>query len=155
MVCGSGKGISKQRKGMWSITHILRNLLRGLARDSISGKTPMTGGERQSCRRILEGMGFTVVPFGQGFASMSPPTKELMRLALEQRIAHGGHLVLRWNMDNIYIRTELAGNIKVDKAKSTVKIDGAVVMIMALDRAIRCGNKKEESVYNSRGLIIL
>jgi hypothetical protein len=32
----------------------------------------------------LEGMGFTVVPFGQGFKDMSPPTKELMKLTLEQ-----------------------------------------------------------------------
>lgn len=45
----------------------------------------------------LEGMGFTVVPFGQGFKDMSPPTKELMKLTLEQKIAHGGHPVLRWN----------------------------------------------------------
>ena len=30
----------------------------------------------------LEGMGFTVVPMGQGFASMSPPTKELMKLSM-------------------------------------------------------------------------
>ena len=42
----------------------------------------------------LEGMGFNVVAMGQGFASMSPPTKELMKLVLEQRIAHGGHPVL-------------------------------------------------------------
>ena len=54
----------------------------------------------------LEGMGFTVVPFGQGFKDMSPPTKELMKLVLEERIAHGGHPVLRWMMDNIYIRTD-------------------------------------------------
>ena len=63
----------------------------------------------------LEGMGFTVVPFGQGFKDMSPPTKELMKLTLEQKLAHGGHPVLRWMMDNIYIRTDPAGNIKADK----------------------------------------
>ena len=91
----------------------------------------------------LESMGFTVVPFGQGFKDMSPPTKELMKLVLEQKIAHGGHLVLRWNMDNIYIRTDPAGNIKADKEKSIEKIDGAVATIMALDRAIRCGNDHE------------
>ncbi|MBR4695773.1 MAG: hypothetical protein IKO94_06810, partial [Selenomonadaceae bacterium] len=102
----------------------------------------------------LEGMGFTVVPFGQGFASMSPPTKELMKLVLEQKIAHGGHPVLRWNMDNIFIRTDPAGNIKADKAKSTEKIDGAIALIMALDRAIRCGNVNGESVYESRGLLV-
>ena len=102
----------------------------------------------------LEGMGFTVVPFGQGFKDMSPPTKELMKLVLEQRIAHGGHPVLRWNMDNIFIRTDPAGNIKADKEKSTEKIDGAIATIMALDRAIRCGNDTGESVYDTRGLLV-
>ena len=103
----------------------------------------------------LEGMGFTVVPFGQGFKDMSPPTKELMKLVLEQKIAHGGHPVLRWNMDNIYIRTDPAGNIKADKEKSTEKIDGAIATIMGLDRAIRCGNDTGASVYDSRGLLFI
>jgi phage terminase large subunit-like protein len=43
----------------------------------------------------LEGMGVTVVPFGQGFKDMSPPTKELMNPTLEEKIAYGGHPVLR------------------------------------------------------------
>lgn len=103
----------------------------------------------------LEGMGYTVVPFGQGFKDMSPPTKELMKLTLEQKIAHGGHPVLRWNMDNIFIRRDPAGNIKADKEKSTEKIDGAIATIMALDRAIRCGNTNTESVYDSRGLLFM
>ncbi len=102
----------------------------------------------------LEGMGFTVVPFGQGFKDMSPPTKELMKLVLEQMVAHGGHPVLRWMMDNIFIRTDPAGNIKADKEKSTEKIDGAVATIMGLDRAIRCGNDAGASVYDSRGLLV-
>ena len=103
----------------------------------------------------LEGMGFTVVPFGQGFSSMSPPTKELMKLVLEGSIVHGGNPILRWMMDNIYIRQDPAGNIKADKAKSTEKIDGAIAAIMGLDRAIRCGNDSSESVYDKRGLLVL
>jgi phage terminase large subunit-like protein len=102
----------------------------------------------------LEGMGFAVIPFGQGFKDMSPPTKELMKLTLEEKIAHGGHPVLRWMLDNIFIRTDPAGNIKADKEKSTEKIDGAVATIMALDRAIRCGNDTGESVYDTRGLLV-
>lgn len=86
---------------------------------------------------------------------MSPPTKELMKLTLEQKIAHGGHPVLRWMMDNIYIRTDPAGNIKADKEKSTEKIDGAVATIMGLDRAIRCGNDSGASVYDSRGILFI
>lgn len=85
----------------------------------------------------LEGLGFTVVPFGQGYKDMSPPTKELLKLTLEGKLAHGGHLVLRWMIDNVTIRSDPAGNIKADKEKSTEKIDGAIATIMALDRAIR------------------
>jgi len=102
----------------------------------------------------LEGMGFTVVPFGQGFKNMSPPTKELMKLTLEERIAHGGHPVLRWMTDNIFIKTDPAGNIKPDKEKSTEKIDGVVATVMALDRALRNGNISE-SVYQERGLLLI
>ena len=43
----------------------------------------------------LEGMGFTVVPFGQGYKDMSPATKELMKLVLEKKVSHGGNPVLR------------------------------------------------------------
>jgi len=102
----------------------------------------------------LEGQGFTMVAFGQGFVSMSPPTKELMKLTMEGKIAHGGHPVLKWNMDNIHVRVDPAGNIKMDKEKSTERIDGGVALVMALDRAIRSG-AKTESVYSDRGLLIL
>lgn len=57
---------------------------------------------------------------------MSPPTKELMKLTLEEKLAHGGHPVLRRMMDNIFVRTDPAGNIKLDKEKSSEKIDGAI-----------------------------
>ena len=103
----------------------------------------------------LEEMGFTVVPFGQGFKSMSPPTKELMKLVLEKNIVHNGQPVLRWMMDNIFIKTDASGNIKIDKEKSTEKVDGAVAMVMALDRAIRCGYDDGASVYDDRGLLFL
>ena len=101
----------------------------------------------------LEGMGFTVVPFGQGYKDMSPASKELMKLTLEKKLAHGGHPVLRWMMDNVYVRTDPDGNIKPDKEKSTERIDGAVAMIMALDRAIR--NESPGSVYDGRGILVL
>ena len=103
--------------------------------------------------QTLEDDGFTMVPFGQGFKDMSPPTKELMRLVLEHRLCHGGHPVLRWNMDNAFVRTDPAGNLKLDKEKSTEKVDGAVALVMALDRAMK--NQGDDSVYNHRGLIVL
>ena len=78
-----------------------------------------------------------------------------MKLVMEEKIAHGGHPVLRWMMDNIFIRTDPAGNIKPDTEKSTEKIDGAVATIMALDRAIRCGNDTGASVYDDRGILFI
>ena len=103
--------------------------------------------------QTLEDDGFTMVPFGQGFKDMSPPTKELMRIVLEHKLCHGGHPVLRWNMDNAFVRTDPAGNLKLDKEKSTEKVDGAVALVMALDRAMK--NQGGDSVYNHRGLIVL
>ena len=104
--------------------------------------------------QTLEDDGFTMVPFGQGFRDMSPPTKELMRLVLERKLNHGGHPVLRWNMDNAFVRTDPAGNLKIDKERSTEKVDGAVALVMALDRALKNANSGA-SVYDDRGFLII
>lgn len=101
----------------------------------------------------LEGEGFTIVPFGQGFSSMSAPTKEFYRLLMEGKIIHGGNPVLRWMAGNVVIDTDPAGNIKVTKAKSKEKIDGIVAAIMALDRCIR-QEGQSGSVYDERGLLV-
>ncbi len=100
----------------------------------------------------LQGDGFEMVPMGQGFASMSAPSKEFERLVLEGKIRHGGHPVLRWMVSNVSVVQDAAGNIKPAKDKSTGRIDGVVALIMALDRAVR---NQGGSVYNERGLIVL
>lgn len=102
----------------------------------------------------LEDDGFTMIPFGQGFRDMLPPTKELMRIVLERRLNHGGHPILRWNMDNAFVRTDPAGNLKIDKERSTEKMDGAVALVMALDRAMKNQNTGS-SVYDERGLLFI
>lgn len=58
-------------------------------------------------------------------------------------------------MDNIFIRTDPAGNIKPDKEKSTEKIDRVVATIMALDWAIRNLGENYNSVYDEIGLFII
>lgn len=101
----------------------------------------------------LEDMGFTMVPFGQGFKDMSPPSKELFKLLMEGNIVHGGNPVLKWMAGNVVMRQDPAGNIKPDKEKSVEKIDGIVASIMALDRCIRNGTGSG-SVYDERGVIV-
>ena len=102
----------------------------------------------------LEDAGFTMVPFGQGFASMSTPTKEFYRLLMEGQVVHAGHPVLRWMAGNVVIETDAAENIKVTKAKSKEKIDGIVASIMALDRCLRNEGEPQGSVYDERGLLV-
>ena len=102
----------------------------------------------------LEDQGFTMVPFGQGFASMSTPTKEFYRLLMEGQIIHAGHPVLRWMAGNVVVETDAAENIKVTKAKSREKIDGIVASIMALDRCLRNEGEQQGSVYDQRGLLV-
>ena len=102
----------------------------------------------------LEGMGFTVIPFGQGFKDMSPPTKEFYKLLMEGRITHGGNPVMAWMAGNVVVDTDPAGNIKPTKAKSPEKIDGIVAAIMALDRCIRNEGQQQGSVYDERDMIV-
>lgn len=103
--------------------------------------------------QVLENKGMQMVQFGQGFASMNPPMKELERLVLSRKIMHGNNPVLTWMADNLVARMDPAGNIKPDKEKSREKIDGVVALIMALDLALRHPEKK--SVYSKRGIRLL
>jgi len=106
----------------------------------------------------LERLGFTVVPFGQGYISMSPPSKDLYQLVMEKKIRHACHPVLDWNMGNVIIDQDAAGNIKPNKQKSTEKIDGAVALVMGLARATIQSDSHDvmnNSVYNERGLLFI
>lgn len=106
-------------------------------------------GSTQLITEMMEA-GLTVVPIGQGFASMSAPTKELLNLVLAGRVQHGGNPVLRWMADNMVVRTDPAGNLKPDKGKSSEKIDGMVALVMAIDRATR--NQAQGGSYDDGGL---
>ena len=87
-------------------------------------------------------MGLSVFEFGQGFASMSPPAKELEKLILEQKIVFPDNPALKWCFGNVIAETDAAGNLKPSKARSREKIDLVVSSIMALDGALR--NQKKD-----------
>ena len=97
----------------------------------------------------LQADGAQCLPIGQGFASMSAPTKELDKLIVGGTLRHGGHPVLRWMAGNVAIEQDPAGNVKPSKRKSTEKIDGIVALVMALDRATR--HTQVGSVYDRDG----
>ncbi|MEE9296976.1 MAG: terminase TerL endonuclease subunit [Phycisphaerae bacterium] len=84
----------------------------------------------------LQGDGFEVVTFGQGFRDMTAPTKEWEKLVISAKLRHGGHPVMRWMASNVAVETDAAGNLKPSKKHSTERIDGIVAGIMALGRAM-------------------
>ncbi len=100
----------------------------------------------------LEGDDFTMIPFGQGFASMAAPTKELGRLITGKELQHGDNPVLSWMASNMTVKQDAAGNLKPDKEKSTEKIDGIVALIMAIGRAT-LSKDDNTSIYEQRGIL--
>lgn len=94
----------------------------------------------------LDEAGMRVVPFGQGYRDMSPPTKEWERLIYEGRYHHGGNEVMRWMFNNVTVRIDPAGNVKIDKAASGDRVDGCPAAVMALDRALRRTRRGRELV---------
>lgn len=91
--------------------------------------------------------------FGQGYKSMSAPTKEFEKLILGKQIQHDGNPVMNWMLSNVAIMEDPAGNIKCAKNKSKEKIDGIISIIMALGSFMT--EENTDSVYDQRGLLIL
>lgn len=103
----------------------------------------------------LQNEGMECNPFGQGYGSMSAPTKEFEKLVLTGKLEHFGNPVLRWMLASTLVKTDPAGNIKPDKEKSTQKIDGIVASIMALGEWMTAQANDESNPYENRGLLTL
>ena len=86
--------------------------------------------------RIFTELGLDVVPFGQGYGSMSAPAKELESLVLLGKIRHGNNPILKWCVGNCIVEEDAAGNIKPSKARSTERIDGVIGLVEALGVAM-------------------
>ena len=76
--------------------------------------------------------GIPMSPFGQGFISMSQPSKDLYTMVRNGDLIHNNNPVTKWHVSNAITVTDAAGNIKIDKQKGSNKVDGVVSMIMAI-----------------------
>lgn len=90
----------------------------------------------------LDSEGVPMVGMGQGYASMSPPLKQLQRLVRKGAatgvpcMEHAGNPVINWMMDNLAVATDPAGNVKPDKASAAEKIDGVAALVMGVAGAV-------------------
>jgi phage terminase large subunit-like protein len=82
-----------------------------------------------------EGVQLPLKEYGQGYVSMSPAVQLLEAAVLDQKIHHGGHPILRWQVSNVAIEIDHSGNRKPSKKRAIGHIDGVVALLMAMGAA--------------------
>lgn len=83
----------------------------------------------------------------QGYAGLNQPCQQLERLVLSQRIAHGGHPILKWHVDCVGIKTNSDGYVKPvkpDRQLSSKRIDGVASGLNALAMHLLRAEPEEE-----------
>jgi len=82
-----------------------------------------------------EGVRLPLKEFGQGYVSFSPAVQTFEAAVLDRRLHHGGHPILRWQMSNVAIEMDAAGNRKPNKKRALAHIDGVIAAMMAVSIA--------------------
>lgn len=91
---------------------------------------------------------------GQGYADMAPALDATEGALLNGQVIHDGNPIMTWCAANAIVVTDPAYNRKLDKSKSTGRIDGIVAMVMAIHVASR-SIMDSASVYEARGILTL
>ena len=84
---------------------------------------------RRACER--SNLEFPLIPYGQGYKDMSPAIEAVEIALSDKHVMHGNHPILTWNVANVFVSSDPAGNRKLNKQKATGRIDGAQAMVMA------------------------
>ncbi|TZG24875.1 terminase large subunit [Sphingomonas montanisoli] len=92
-------------------------------------------------------------PFGQGHVSMAPAMDVTEIAFLNKQMRHGAHPVMTMCAANAVVEKNAAGDRKLNKAKSTGRIDGMVALVMAMGMVALDEPAKQPSVYARRGVL--
>src|SRR3546814_9847343 len=84
-----------------------------------------------------EGIQLPLVEWGQGYRDMAPAVDAFEAALLAGELRHGNHPILRWNASNAVFDVDPAGARKLNKARSTDRIDGLQALVMACGLAAR------------------
>lgn len=99
-----------------------------------------------------------VLPFvewGQGYVSMAPAMDAAEIEFLNKRIIHGGNPVMRMCAANAVVLKDPAGNRKLDKGKSTGRIDGMQALVQMIGLASLSEEVDGPSIYEKRGAVLI
>lgn len=125
----------------------------GLAYDRWRIDEMMSALERQHLTVAKDDSGdICMVPWGQGWHDMAPAVDAIETAAIESDLIHDGNPVLTWNMANAIVKMDPAGNRKLDKSKSRMRIDGAVATTMAFGLRARFRGESNDSIYQTQKL---
>lgn len=102
-----------------------------------------------------ENASLQIVPWGQGFKDMSPAIDAFETKVIEGVLTHSNNPVLNWNIANAIVSSDPAGNRKLDKAKSRMRIDGAQASAMALGLVDRWQEESRDSIYRTMKPLVL
>lgn len=92
----------------------------------------------------LASMKLTTVEVLQNYTHLNEACQVFEALVKSGRVIHGGHRLLRWNVENVAVKRDDAGRIRpVKPRKATKRIDGVVATLIALSRLILMPERKK------------
>ena len=90
----------------------------------------------QQFAQNMQAEGLTMVELRPSVQNFSEPMKTLEALVHSRRIHHNGDPVLAWQVANVEVKEDAKGNIFPRKPRVESKIDAAVALISAMNRAL-------------------
>lgn len=97
------------------------------------------------------GVELPLVPHGQGFRDMSPALDILEGLLMNGKLRHGANPILTMCAANSVVDSDPAGNRKLNKARSTGRIDGMVALAMCMKQP----EAEKQGYWPSDGIVAL
>lgn len=96
----------------------------------------------------LQEAGVELSPFTQTLMNYTSPTKEFERLLRSAKLRVGNNPILKWMLSGCVPIYDTNENVRLDKSKSTKRIDGIIAAIMALAGTLSEEKEPEGSKYN-------
>ena len=97
------------------------------------------------------GSGLRLVAFGQGYKEMGPAVNAFERAILDGKLVQPDNPALNFCVANAIVRTDPAGNRKLDKEAARFRIDGAVALAMAI--GLRARDRASQPAFDVYALI--
>ena len=99
-----------------------------------------------------EGFDKVLDEFSQSMSNMSEPTRRIEADVTSSSVDLMKNPVIRWMFKNVVIYIDANANIKLDKRKSTEKIDGVVAMVNAMGGYM---SKPEEPTFSGLKTLVI